>query len=74
MADNPAAHGPVKDSEHVIAATDVPRGMTPASWDATFAPDIAGTWETVDNHSGPADLTGHTTGMFEDGPDRWQQT
>lgn len=75
MSNNPAAFGPVEDSEHVITATDVPRGMTPASWDSTFAPDIAGIWKTVDDHGGAVDIaTHHVTEGFEDGPGRWEQT
>jgi len=62
------------DSEHVMAATNVRRGMTPASWDSTHAPGIAGKWMAVDVDSGPADLDGNATGTFEDGPGRWQQT
>lgn len=75
MAGNPAAYGPLpEDSPHVVAATHVRRGMTPATWDATDAPDIAGTWLSVDACSGPADREGNVTGDFESGPDRWQQT
>jgi len=62
------------DSPHVVAATNVRRGMTPATWDATGAPGIAGVWAPVDVHSGPAGLQGDATGSFEDGPSRWQQT
>ena len=74
MAEDIAANGPVEDSPHVVAATNVRRGMTPAVWDATDAPDIAGKWLPVDSCSGPADLNLNATGAFEDGPGRWQQT
>ena len=74
MAENIAVNGPVPDSPHVLAATNVRRGMTPASWDATDAPGIAGVWLAVDMCSGPADREGNATGRFENGPGRWQQT
>lgn len=62
------------DSLHVMAATNVRRGMTPASWDATGAPGIAGKWLAVDAGSGPADRSGNATGDFESGSGYWQQT
>lgn len=62
------------DSPHVLAATNVRRGMTPATWDSTGAPGIAGKWETVTDGSGPADREGNATGDFPDGPGGWQQT
>lgn len=76
MADNPAADESVHlpDSPHVLAATNVRRGMTPASWDATDAPHIAGVWMAVDTDSGPADREGNATGRFEAGPGKWKQT
>jgi hypothetical protein len=64
----------IADSPHVVAATNVRRGMTPAVWDATDAPDIAGKWMNVDEASGLADCSGNVTGDFEDGPGNWQQT
>jgi hypothetical protein len=62
------------DSPHVMAATNVRRGMTPAQWDSTDARGIAGVWMTVDGGSGPMDLAGNATGRFEEGPGLWQQT
>lgn len=62
------------DSPHVMAATNVRRGMTPATWDATDAPSIAGKWASVDVDSGPAGRDGDVTGDFESGPGRWEQT
>lgn len=43
-------------------------------WDSTSAPPVVEGWKAVDTGSGPADLSGHATGGFEDGPGRWQQT
>jgi hypothetical protein len=76
VADNPAANQDldVPDSPHVMSATHVRRGMTPAVWDATDAPDIAGVWKAVNEESGPADREGNVTGRFEDGPGKWEQT
>jgi hypothetical protein len=48
--------------------------MTPAVWDATDAPDIAGVWKAVNEESGPADREGNVTGRFENGPGKWEQT
>jgi hypothetical protein len=63
------------DSPHVLDATNVRRGMTPASWDATDAAGIAGKWLTVDAESGPADHSGNVTGEFpSDGTSAWKQT
>jgi hypothetical protein len=63
------------DSLHVMAATNVRRGMTPATWDATDAAGIAGKWLTVDAESGPADCSGNVTGKFlNDGTGAWKQT
>jgi hypothetical protein len=61
-------------SPHVLAATGVDRGETPAVWNAVGAPTVATRWTGVDNESGPADLTGHAVGCFETGPARWEQT
>lgn len=66
-------HDPV-NSEHVLAATGVDRGATPAMWNAIGHPSRSGPWRGVDHESGPADLTGHATGCFETGPNRWEQT
>lgn len=75
MSSNVAADGPVKDSPHVMAATNVDRGDTPAVWDAVDRPSVTGRWQGVDDESGPADIaTGQVTGSFETGPGRWQQT
>ena len=74
MASNKAINTVLPDSPHVIAATNVRRGMTPAAWDSTDAPDIAGVWLTVDTGSGPADRSGNVTGDFDSGPGLWQQT
>lgn len=74
MATNPATEGTVPDSPHVMAATNVQRGDTPAVWNAVGSPGNTGAWEGVDDESGPADWTGNTTGGFETGPGRWQQT
>jgi hypothetical protein len=62
------------DSPHVMAATNVRRGMTPGTWDSTDAPDIAGIWESVDNHAGRTDASMHVTSGFDEGPGYWQQT
>lgn len=62
------------DSLHVKAFTNVRRGMTPATWDATDAAGIAGKWLAVDVESGPADRSGNATGDFESGSGVWQQT
>jgi hypothetical protein len=61
-------------SPHVMAATGVDRGDTPAVWNAVDQPSVTGRWDGVDAESGPADLTGHATGCFETGPGRWEQT
>ena len=74
MSGNPAAAGPVPDSPHVIAATNVRRGATPAVWNAVGSPGGTAPWTGVDDESGPADRTGNVTGDFETGPGRWQQT
>lgn len=73
MAENPAAHGTVPDSPHVLASTNVRRGMTPAAWDSTKAPGIAGVWMDVAVGSGPADRDGNVTGDFGSSG-RWEQT
>ena len=62
------------NSPHVMAATGVDRGSTPAVWNAVSNPTRVGLWEGVDSQSGPADLTGHATKCFETGPSRWEQT
>lgn len=74
MSGNPAAYGAVPDSPHVISATGVRRGDTPAVWDAVGEPGSTGPWKGVDDESGPADLSGKAAGGFESGPGRWQQT
>lgn len=74
MAKNAAAGGTVPDSPHVLAATNVDRGDTPAVWDAVGRPSVTGAWAGVDDNSGPADLSGCVTGPFDSGPGRWEQT
>lgn len=75
MSSNVAATGPVEDSPHVLAATNVDRGDTPAVWDAVGQPSVTGRWKGVDSESGPADIaTGLVNGSFEAGPGRWEQT
>lgn len=73
MAKNLAADGTIPDSPHVMAATNVDRGSTPAVWNAVGTPTRTGAWEGVDGESGPADRTGHATGAFDD-YGRWLQT
>jgi hypothetical protein len=70
MAGNPS---PI-NSPHVMTATGVDRGDTPAVWNAVGKPTVTGPWDGVDDESGPADLEGHVTGPFDSGPSRWQQT
>lgn len=74
MAANPAVNSmPVQDSPHVLAATHVRRGMTPAVWADDPAPGYAGVWDIV-NPGGPADRdSGLVTGSFDSGPGRWKQ-
>lgn len=74
MSGNPAAGGPVQTSPHVMSATGVDRGDTPAVWDAVGKPSRTGLWKGVDMESGPADREGNVTGDFENGPGRWLQT
>ena len=73
MATNQAAHGTIPDSPHVLAFTNVDRGMTPAVWDAVDQPTVTGVWEDVAEGSGPADRSGNVTGGFESSG-RWRQT
>jgi hypothetical protein len=64
----------VVTSPHVMAATGIDRGMTPAVWNAVAQPSVTGLWKGVDMESGPADIaTGHVTGCFESAG-RWEQT
>ena len=74
MAGNPAAGGPLpQDSEHVMAATNVRRGATPAVWKDGQADGYAGRWDAV-QPGGPADRDdGEINGEFDDGPGRWIQ-
>lgn len=73
MAENPAAYGPLpEDSPHVMAATHVRRGMTPAVWEDAQGDGYAGVWEAVD-FGGAADREGNSATGFEDGPGRWKQ-
>lgn len=73
MAENVAARGPVHDSPHVMAATNVDRGDTPAQWNAVDSPSVTGAWKDINQGSGPADREGNTTGDFESSG-RWKQT
>lgn len=68
-----ALHNPA-NSEHVMTATGVDRGATPAVWNAVGQPARTGPWAGVDHESGPADRDGHATGCFETGSGRWEQT
>lgn len=73
MAENPAAFGPLpEDSPHVMAATHVRRGMTPAIWQDAQEDGFAGVWEPTDP-GGPTDREGQSTTGFESGPGRWKQ-
>ncbi len=74
MSFNQAVNGTIPDSPHILAATNVRRGMTPAVWDATNAPHIAGVWMAVTDGSGPANCDGQMAGEFENGPSRWEPT
>ena len=73
-ATNKAVNGALPvDSEHVMAATNVRRGATPAVWKDGQPPGYAGQWDSVDP-GGPADFsTGEIDGEFENGPARWEQ-
>jgi hypothetical protein len=62
------------NSEHVLTATGVDRGATPAMWNAVGMPTRTGPWHGVDHESGPADRDGHAITCFDTGPSRWQQT
>lgn len=62
------------NSPHVMTATGVDRGATPAVWNAVGKPAATGPWRGVDNESGPAGLDGHAVRCFDTGPSRWQQT
>lgn len=62
------------NSPHVMAATGVDRGDTPAIWNAIDAPTRTGRWEGVDQESGAADPSGHVTEPFGNGPGGWEQT
>ncbi len=59
------------DTPHVITATG--SDSLGKDWDSTDNSPV-GRWVSVDRGSGPADLTGHAMGEFEDGPGRWKQT
>ena len=74
MAGNPAAYGTLaEDSPHVVAATNVRRGSTPAVWKDGQADGYAGQWNAV-VPGGPAGRDdGAADGTFEDGPGRWVQ-
>jgi hypothetical protein len=62
------------NSPHVLSATGVDRGDTPAVWNAVGQPSVVGRWAGVDHESGPADRTGHAVGCFDSGPGPWAQT
>jgi hypothetical protein len=62
------------DSPHVLSATDVNRGDTPNTWNATGPLSVENRFTSIDGNSGPADFSGHATGPFENGPGRWLQT
>jgi hypothetical protein len=47
---------PSEDSEHVMAATNVRRGATPAVWKDGQPDGYAGKWDSV-VPGGPADMT-----------------
>jgi hypothetical protein len=70
--ENPAADGPITDSPHVVAATNVRRGMTPAVWEDAQGDDYAGVWTAIDP-GGPADRSGNAAEGFDSGPGRWMQ-
>ena len=74
MSFSPAGNGTPINSPHVMTATGVDRGDTPAVWNAVGAPTVTGRWEGVDDESGPAGRTGKVTESFETGPGRWEQT
>jgi hypothetical protein len=42
-------------------------------YDAT-AGNAIGKWQSVNVNSGPADMSGHATGDWPDGPGPWKQT
>ena len=64
---------PAHDSEHVMAATNVRRGDTPAVWKDGQADGYAGKWDAV-NPGGPADFgIGEIDGHFHRGGDPWIQ-
>jgi hypothetical protein len=42
-------------------------------YDATSG-DTIGRWESVNDKSGPCDMSGHATGDWPDGPGPWKQT
>ncbi len=59
---------PAHDSEHVLAATNVRRGATPAVWKDGQSPGYAGQWDSVDP-GGPGDFrTGEIIGDFHAHP------
>jgi hypothetical protein len=58
-----------------MAATNVNRGETPASWNATGPQTTPTQWKSLDANAGVADRHGAVARPFEDGPGtRWKQT
>lgn len=69
-----AQPGLTEDSEHVMAATNVDRGDTPAQWNAVDPPTRIGMWKGVDQSSGHTDEHINVISPFDSGPNRWLQT